>query len=326
MASSRDFFVQARKLASRLAIFFLTCIAVRELEGVALQEIWRRGPMYQFRVPEFFLGCFLTVAVFAAGMLFEGDQHSSRPLQAIEKHEASGQSSKPETPDTELLGSTWLTKDAAGFFTFGLVVVGVGQAILFFFQLHFMRQGMDDATLAAKAAQASAETAKEQVALTKVGIIDLERAYLAVGPTKITVDFVKSDVANARGFYMPTDPQELTAHLYVQNTGRTGATVKKIYGILTDSEPIGDTPFYPPQPQQPSLTDLSVAATAQSVLDPFEFKSDLIGEQFFWGYIEYTDIFKNRRTSRFCAHLSPAERGKSGKYQIAGTDAWRECD
>lgn len=282
--------------------------------------------MYRFRLPEIFLGCFLTVAVFAAGMLFQGREQSARPAQAAGKHEFVRQGPITESSDAELIGSTWLTKDAAGLFTFGLVVVGVGQAILFFFQLRYMRKGMDDATLAAKAAQTSAETAKEQVALTKVGIIDLERAYLAVGPTQIIVDFVKSDAIRVRGFHMPTDPQELTAKLYIQNTGRTGATIKKIYGILTDSEPLGDTPFYPPLPQQPTITDLSVPAGSASVLDPFEFKSDHIGQQFFWGYIEYTDIFKNLRTSRFCAHLSPAERGKAGKYQIAGSDAWRECE
>ncbi|MBP1064862.1 hypothetical protein JOE51_006329 [Bradyrhizobium japonicum] len=272
-------------------------------------------------MPEIFLGCFLTVTVFAVGMSVS--RQSSDPKES--PTEAS-KISHSKSPDVELTGSTWLTKDAAGFFTFGLVVVGVLQAALFFVQLRFMRKGMDDATMAAKAAQASAETAKEQVALTKMGIIDLERAYLAVGPTQIIVDFVRSDAVRVRGFHMPTDPQELTAYLFVQNTGRTGATIKKIYGILTDSPPLGDVPFYPPLPQQPTITDLAVPAGTGTTLDPFEFKSDIAGEQFFWGYIEYTDVFKNRRTSRFCAHLSPAERGKPGKYQIAGGDAWRECD
>jgi hypothetical protein len=217
---------------------------------------------------------------------------------------------------------TWWLASLTGL----LFAVAIVQAAFFFIQLGMMKTGMDDATKAAQAAQASAETAKEQVALTKMGIIDLERAYLAVGPTEIIVDFVHSDSAKARGFYMPSDPQELTVHLFLQNTGRTSASIKKIYGILTDSPPLGDRPFYPPLPEQPSITDLAIPAGAASKLDPFEFKSELTEEQFFWGYIEYNDIFKNARTSRFCAHLSPGERGKPGKYQIAGGDAWRECD
>jgi hypothetical protein len=57
-----------------------------------------------FRTPELFLGCLLTVAVFSIGMLF---------------------SSPHPDPDT-----AWLTKDAAGFFAFVLVIVGGAQALL----------------------------------------------------------------------------------------------------------------------------------------------------------------------------------------------------
>jgi hypothetical protein len=79
------------------------------------------GPMYRFRVPELFLGCFLTVAVFAAGMLFVRWPYASNPAQAVKQQEASEQGSKAQRPDSELTGSTWLTKDAAGFFAFVLV-------------------------------------------------------------------------------------------------------------------------------------------------------------------------------------------------------------
>lgn len=224
-------------------------------------------------MPELFLGCLLTVAVFAMGFIFCKEQ-ASRPAQQISQQETSSDRHNAQNPDAELTGSTWLTKDAAGFFTFGLVVVGGIQVLMFFIQLQYMRKGMDDATLAAQAARISAETAKEQVALTKLGIIDLERAYLAVGPTEIIVDFILTDAARARNFYVGTDPQELTVHLFIQNTGRTAATIKKVYGILTDSPPLGDTPFYPPLPDQPSETDLSVAAGTASKLDPSNSKAN----------------------------------------------------
>jgi len=47
-----------------------------------------------------------------------------------------------------------------------------------------------------------------------------------------------------------------------------------------------------------------------------------MAEQFFWGYVEYTDIFKIKRTARFCAFIVPDE----GKFQLARSDAWRDED
>lgn len=134
--------------------------------------------MYRFRVPDIFLGCFLTIAVFAAGMLFKRDEQPSSPAQAVEEHETSGERSKPESPDSELTGSTWLTKDAAGFFTFGLMVVGIGQALLFYFQLRYMLIGMRDATVAAQAAKLSAEAAIKSAYVSERALTELERPWL----------------------------------------------------------------------------------------------------------------------------------------------------
>jgi hypothetical protein len=82
--------------------------------------------MHRFRTLELFLGCFLTIAVFATGMLFVHWPYANNPTQIVKQPEASEQGSKAQSSDSELTGSTWLTKDAAGFFTFGLVAVGVG--------------------------------------------------------------------------------------------------------------------------------------------------------------------------------------------------------
>ena len=215
----------------------------------------------------------------------------------------------------------WITHDAAGFFTFCLVIVGAGQAGLFVWQLRYMRKGIEDARIAALAAQTSAEAAKEQVTLNRIGIIDLERAYLAVGPTEIRTDYIPQQ---QKQFYVPSDPMEVTVRLYVHNTGRTSATLKKIYGEFSNMLPLGNTPTY--ENVEPIITDLSVAAGTRDVLAPFDFKSEYVAQQFFWGYIEYKDIFKNTRTSRFCSSIVPAEANKTGKYQIAGSEGWRECD
>ena len=51
-----------------------------------------------------------------------------------------------------------------------------------------------------------------------------------------------------------------------------------------------------------------------------------MGNQFFWGYMEYLDIFKIRHKARFCAEILPNDPSGVGKYTLAGDDAWRECD
>jgi hypothetical protein len=205
----------------------------------------------------------------------------------------------------------WLIRDAAGFFTFVLVIVGAVQAGLFVWQLRYMRASLGDAKRAALAAQAVAETAKEQVAITKTGIFDLERAYLAVGPTEIKIDFQAK--------------AEVDVTLLIHNTGRTSATIKTVYGEFSLKPPLGDVPIY--KNGEPVLTDLAIAANEEAVLSPFKFRSKLVRSQFFWGYIEYIDIFKHKRRSRFCAYLDidPAKAGRQ-KYQLAGSEPWRECD
>ena len=92
-------------------------------------------------------------------MLFKGNEQAAPPKQKIEKHEAANQNPKADSPNAELTGSTWLTKDAAGFFTAGLVLIGISQAILFYVQLLYMRKSMDDTKSVAEAARVSAMAA-----------------------------------------------------------------------------------------------------------------------------------------------------------------------
>jgi hypothetical protein len=56
----------------------------------------------------------------------------------------------------------WLTKDAAGFFTFLLVIVAISQLGLFLRQLRYIRESLDDAKVAAVAAMDASEAAKTQ--------------------------------------------------------------------------------------------------------------------------------------------------------------------
>src|SRR5262245_35785334 len=70
----------------------------------------------------------------------------------------------------------WLTHDAAGFFTLLLVVVGVGQAGLFVWQLILIKRSLRDAKKAADAAAEGAEAAR----LNAQALIDAESAQMYV--------------------------------------------------------------------------------------------------------------------------------------------------
>jgi hypothetical protein len=84
----------------------------------------------------------------------------------------------------ESSGWYWLTHDATGFFTLGLIIVGLGQAGLFFWQLRLMREGLRDAKAAADAAKASAQLAKSSLDLTRDTSRRQLRAYILVDDVK----------------------------------------------------------------------------------------------------------------------------------------------
>jgi hypothetical protein len=72
----------------------------------------------------------------------------------------------------------WITHDAAGFFTFLLVIVGAGQAGLFVWQLRYMHQGVRDAEIAAKAAT-------EGNKINRENFVALRRAWISIEDVKL---------------------------------------------------------------------------------------------------------------------------------------------
>jgi len=270
----------------------------------------------------------LAIVIALFGLLVVG-------LGAIDKSSSSHQPSNthpaqksPNANQTHIEQGTfgdWVTHDAVGFFTLCLVIVGLGQAGLFAWQLHYMRKSIVDTKALALAAQASADTAKAQVAITKMGVIDLERAYVDAGPNETTTGFV-TDPPSPRGYYKPgEDPMEVVVKIGMKNTGRTRATISRVYGEFSQGN-LGEKPIYHPILGINYVTDLSLSA-GESGSFPHDFRTRHIGEQFFFGFLEYKDIFKTTHTSRFCMMIYPAkENGKSGKLQFAGNDSWRECD
>lgn len=169
--------------------------------------------MYHFRVPEILLGCLLTIAVFAAGMLFGESKQPFDPAQVIEKHVNSTERSNAARPAAELPGTSWLTKDAAGFFTFCLVVVGLGQALLFFSQLSYMRKGMEHTAIAAEAAADGAKASTEANAINRANFLADHRPWL--GPHR--------DIAFTRHFSPTRGGYETAIEVSVINAGRSPA-------------------------------------------------------------------------------------------------------
>jgi hypothetical protein len=122
-------------------------------------------------IPEILIGALLTVAVFAIGMTFEASCHppQQQPGANADKENAS------HPPESALWN--WLTHDASGFFTLWLAIVGGGQIGLFYWQLRYMRQGMEDAKLVATATDRNTRAA---IAL-KLPLIKASLASLSHG-------------------------------------------------------------------------------------------------------------------------------------------------
>jgi hypothetical protein len=250
----------------------------------------------------------LTVAVFATGMLFQGQKQAASPASAEKKQEAASNSHKSESPDAELTGPTWLTKDAAGFFTFGLVLVGVGQAWLFFFQLRYMRIGMRDATVAANAAKDSsvgvvaAERARFFIVIQDHNIGDLLRLF-----TNTETDLIHRTVGRST-------PPEITYRF--KNYGKTPGILKEIsLGMSISSDPVD--PVY-------SVTISSfpehMIGAGDATPDRYaEHYSPIVSEQasaidrnvarlWFYGRLDYEDVFGKPQVHRFYFRTVKYER------------------
>jgi hypothetical protein len=74
----------------------------------------------------------------------------------------------------------WFAKDAAGFFTFWLFLIGAGQVVLFYVQLRLIRASLDEAKTAADAAASAATSASRQAHVAEQTLAKIERPYLFI--------------------------------------------------------------------------------------------------------------------------------------------------
>ncbi len=139
----------------------------------------------------------------------------------------------------------------------------------------------------------------------------VERAYLFVAPTNITLDDTRT---------------ETTVHIRVDNPGRTPGILTLVYGQFSKKPPEGEVPVYEGGGSKAfelvinSSNGIGAHDPASNLILPVTFKIDFTDPIHFWGYVEYLDILKKQHTSRFCALIYPAQ----GKWEIAGGRAWND--
>lgn len=136
---------------------------------------------------------------------------------------------------------------------------------------------------------------------------NLERAYIFSGPWRP----------------YQVGPSVIT-FVTIENFGRSPGILKEAYGEYSATEPVAKYPTYkngssrsfdsaiPPTPVRPP--------NFQPNTLPAKWESPLPGEQYFFGYVRYVDIFGVRHESRFCAKIFPGEH----KSDIAGPPAWND--
>jgi hypothetical protein len=199
---------------------------------------------------------------------WQASPYSSRATQ-----EKGAQSADGKTQHNE----PWLTKDAAGFFAFLLVLVGGFQVVLFYVQLHLIRKSLAPAEEAAKAATATA-----------IAVVDSERPW--VGP------ITTSSQQIAPG-------QFIHATVVIVNSGQTPAlemraAFKGSIKSKTDSADQPDMAQTPPKALFPHVPDWYYPFSKSLILSQADFDAICDGDKIAWilGKIEYLD---NRRRPRY---------------------------
>ena len=230
------------------------------------------------------------------------------PVQVISAKKSAHEADEERREREQKASNEWWlmawTAILAAFTALLACVAGV-QAALFLVQMR------------SESAKAQVELAKAQIDVMRIGIFDLERAFIDLSPTNIVTRNVKGPS------YGGLAKKEVVVTLMLHNTGRTACNVRIVYGEFAKELPPGEKPVYN---FEPTVVDLGLAAGQRGALHPIEFVTDF-SEQYFWGYIEYVDVFKNRHTARYCTYIVPSiDMDVSGKFQLAGADAWRECD
>lgn len=198
----------------------------------------------------------------------------------------------------------WLTKDAAGFFTFLLVIVGSFQVGLFVWQLKLIRESLDDAKVAADAAQNAATAAQQSANIARDTLITTERAFVFLE------DFDVDPVYAPRG-----QGVEIVSFVIRPAWRNNGTTPTRNMKIIVNWTPwAGDLPdgFGYAYGESVAPTSMFLGPRAREWSDPIKIPGNeatlaLKGVQniYVWGRVEYNDIFDKTRLhfTKWCYRL-----------------------
>jgi hypothetical protein len=258
------------------------------------------------RFPDIFLGALLAVAIFAIGMAVGFNYQPSNA--------ESGGDSKNQTSQvkSESFGQ-WLSRDATGFFTPWLVIIGGVQLGFFLWQLVLIRESLDDAKIAADAAKESADAAKQLAQATT------SQAAIARDTLGTMQDTAQREMrAYCVPIYVGLVHQDATfrfePRLQLLNTGRTPA-YDVSYRANADVLPFplpDDFDFpHPDFPAQSNATlgtaqTFTMAAAIPNRLSDEEIETIKIGVShriYIWGTAFYRDAFGADRHTHFCQSI-----------------------
>jgi hypothetical protein len=179
------------------------------------------------------------------------------------------------------------------------VVALFGQLAVFIAQAYFLKGTLIATADAAKAAVIAAQH-----------IPRVERAYLFVGP------YDPCEMWNEDATQRIT-----TCGLTFENQGKTPAILKRAYGQFSDWMPTSDVPHYDLEGGKLRMLDMAIPGGGEPIKERSLFESKLTGPQYFSGYVEYDDIFREEvRVSRFCIKIDP----HTDVVELAGPRSWND--
>jgi hypothetical protein len=196
----------------------------------------------------------------------------------------------------------WITHDAAGFFSLGLVLVGIGQAALFVWQLILIKRSLGDAKKAADAAAEGAEAAR----LNAQALIDAESAQMYVIHSGSNIETIfqlgqrydNSPTMAASKF----DPPWIEYQL--KNYGKSPAIVQQVlHGLSLENPKIKQQREYASGQETMEIVGVGERGSLiHCAFDkPFTFgdvRSIVTDERllFFYGHADFMDHFGRKQT------------------------------
>ena len=234
-----------------------------------------------FRLPEIVIGILLAVAIFAMGMVFQSSRHQPTNNQAKPNPEKVVATQKPDPFSWD-----WLTHDGVVFFTGLLALIAVIQAGLFVWQLRYMRKATEDAGIASRAAERTADSLR----IT-------ERAYVSGGAQRL--------VAN---------PDEF--RVMINNYGKTPAFIGTV--LITIRTEVG-LPEKPEFSRDGEFGGYILKPGTEAHVSEMAAFFNIKKPSVVYGRIYYRDVFNNCHSSGFILRIE-----SFGLPAVEGRDAYWE--